>query len=90
MEYQTGYTKVLWYPLCDCTMIVFILEEVLATNYAMWWAPDGEHIAYAVFNDSVVRDFNFPFYGDLSNVYTDIISIAYPKVSWLGLKQGKI
>ena len=58
-----------------------ILEEVLASNYAMWWAPDGEHILYAVFNDSVVRDFDFPYYGDPSNAYTDIISIAYPKVS---------
>ena len=61
--------------------IMLILEEVLATNYAMWWAPDGEHILYAVFNDSVVRDFDFPYYGDPSNAYTDIISIAYPKVS---------
>ena len=58
-----------------------IVEEVLATNYAMWWAPDGEHILYAAFNDSVVRDFNFPFYGDYGNVYTDIVSIAYPKVT---------
>ena len=58
-----------------------IVEEVLATNYAMWWAPDGEHILYAAFNDSVVRDFNFPFYGEYDNVYTDIVSIAYPKVT---------
>lgn len=61
-------------------IIIFILEEVLATNYALWWAPDGEHIVYAVFNDSVVEDYNFPFYGSINNVYTDIISIAYPKV----------
>lgn len=52
----------------------------MASNYALWWAPDGEHIIYAVFNDSIVRDYNFPFYGDYYNVYTDIISIAYPKV----------
>ena len=68
-------------PFCFFVIIVFILEEVLATNYAMWWAPDGEHILYAVFNDSIVRDFDFPYYGDPSNAYTDIKSIAYPKVS---------
>jgi len=59
---------------------MFNLEEVLATNYALWWAPDGVHITYAVFNDSMVRDFNFPIYGNPDNPYTDIISIAYPKV----------
>ena len=80
MAYLTGCMKVLWYLVFTCMMIVFMLEEVLATNYAMWWAPDGEHILYAAFNDSVVRDFNFPYYGDYSNVYTDIVSIAYPKV----------
>ena len=67
---------------------MFILEEVLATNYAMWWAPDGEHILYAAFNDSVVRDYNFPFYGDYSNVYTDIISIPYPKVMYYSVACG--
>ena len=88
-----GVEKVVIYGIPDwvyegtalCHFIFYnnriILEEVLASNYAMWWAPDGEHILYAVFNDSVVRDFNFPYYGDPSNAYTDIISIAYPKVS---------
>jgi len=60
--------------------VVLNLEEVLATNYALWWAPDGGHIAYAVFNDSMVRDFNFPIYGSPDNPYTEIYSIAYPKV----------
>ena len=88
-----GVEKVVIYGIPDwvyegtalCHFIFYdnriILEEVLASNYAMWWAPDGEHILYAVFNDSVVRDFNFPYYGDPSNAYTDIISITYPKVS---------
>lgn len=80
MGYLTGCMKVLWYSVFTCRMIIFILEEVLATNYAMWWAPDGEHLLYAAFNDSVVRDFNFPFYGDYNKIYTDIVSIAYPKV----------
>ena len=82
MEYQTGCMKVLHHYF-QYLVIVFILEEVLATNYAMWWAPDGEYILYAVFDDSVVRDFNFPYYGDPDNAYTDIVSIAYPKVSCL-------
>ena len=81
MEFLIGFMKVLHRAIFVFVKIMLILEEVLATNYAMWWAPDGEHILYAVFNDSVVRDFDFPYYGDPSNAYTDIISIAYPKVS---------
>ena len=69
--------------VCVCLITIFNLEEVLASNYALWWAPDGEHIVYAVFNDSVVIDFNFPFYGNSDNVYTDIVSIAYPKVRYI-------
>jgi len=84
MEYPIGYMKVLHILLFRvCVVTIFNLEEVLASNYALWWAPDGEHIVYAVFNDSVVQDFNFPIYGHPDNVYTDIVSIAYPKVRYI-------
>ena len=55
-------------------------EEMLATDSALWWAPNGTHILYASFNDSQVRDYQFPKYGPEENVYTEIESIAYPKV----------
>ena len=54
-------------------------EEVLSTNYALWWSQDGSKILYGSFDDTQVRDFRFPFYGSRFNQYTDIISIAYPK-----------
>ena len=59
-------------------------EEMLATNFALWWSPDGAQILYASFNDTVVGSFSFPKYGSLEErlQYTEIESILYPKVSF--------
>ncbi|KAL5479676.1 hypothetical protein EMCRGX_G023232 [Ephydatia muelleri] len=54
-------------------------EEVLSSNSAIWWAPDGVKILYAAFNDSLVQDFQFPIYGPQSQIYTTLESIPYPK-----------
>lgn len=59
---------------------VSCVEEVLSTDYALWWSPDGEQIVYLTFNDTNVESFQFPFYGPLRDAYTVIHSIAYPKV----------
>ena len=59
-------------------------EEILATYSALWWAPNGEYLLIARFNDSVVQNFEFPHYGSYldpsKNQYTTIDVIAYPKV----------
>ena len=34
--------------------ILFIIEEIIGDNSAMWFAPDGSRIAYVRFNDSLV------------------------------------
>ena len=34
--------------------ILFIVEEIIGDNSAMWFAPDGSRIAYVRFNDSLV------------------------------------
>ena len=39
-------------------------EEVLGVNYAHYLNDIGDTVAYAQFNDTLVRDFQYPFYGD--------------------------
>ena len=39
-------------------------EEVLGVNYAHYINDIGDTVAYAQFNDTLVRDFQYPFYGD--------------------------
>lgn len=38
-----------------CVYYVYIIEEVLATNYALWWSPGGQYILYFTFNDTLVN-----------------------------------
>ena len=65
-------------------------EEMLSTNFALWWSPDGTRILYASFNDTLVGPFSFPKYGSLEEQlqYTEIESIFYPKVSCLKMFLG--
>ena len=55
-------------------------EEVLSTNFAVWWSGDGSKLLFASFNDSMVKEFSFPIYGPFEDVYTSITDIPYPKV----------
>ena len=66
--------------LCLCLFVLVVAEEVLSTNYALWWSPDGAQILYLSINDTPVRDFMFPLYGPATDQYTQIDTIAYPKV----------
>ncbi|XP_012223654.1 venom dipeptidyl peptidase 4 isoform X2 [Linepithema humile] len=57
-------------------------EEVFASATAMWYAPDGRHLAFATFNDTVVKDMAYFHYGDpgsLEDQYPTEIKIKYPK-----------
>ena len=56
------------------------LEDVLQSRVAHYWSPDGANICFAKFNVSEVPLIKFPYYGESTNVYNDIIEIAYPKV----------
>ena len=42
-------------------------EEVLATNYAMYFSPDGRRVAYAHFDDRSVETFTYQVFGDPYN-----------------------
>lgn len=56
-------------------------EEILGTNSAVWMSRDGLLLAFATFNDSLVEEMRFPWYGSISEtrLYPDIRSLRYPK-----------
>ncbi|KAF4532688.1 hypothetical protein B566_EDAN002924 [Ephemera danica] len=56
-------------------------EEVLSSNLALWFSDDGHMMLYATFNDSLVDELRFPWYGSLEEgkLYPDIRSLRYPK-----------
>ncbi|XP_020277836.1 venom dipeptidyl peptidase 4 isoform X2 [Pseudomyrmex gracilis] len=58
-------------------------EEVLSSATAMWYSPDGRHLAFATFNDTVVKDITYFHYGEpgsLNDQYPTSVKIKYPKV----------
>lgn len=55
-----------------------ILEEVFASNGAIWWSTTGKYFAYAEFNDTEVQKVEFSWYG--SEQYPETMAIPYPKV----------
>ncbi|XP_073988549.1 dipeptidyl peptidase 4 omega isoform X3 [Rhodnius prolixus] len=57
-------------------------EEILESNKALWFSPDGAHLVFATFNDSRTPVMNIPYYGapgDLRYQYTQAVNIRYPK-----------
>ena len=62
---------------------LFITEEVLSADFALWWSGDSQRLLFASFNDTLVGIFEFPIYGPPEDQYTDIEAISYPKVSFV-------
>lgn len=59
------------------------VEEVFSSATAMWYSPDGRHLAFATFNDTVVKEMAFVHYGvpgSLEYQYPTEFKIKYPKV----------
>uniref|UniRef100_A0A8C4QQ79 Dipeptidyl peptidase 4 n=1 Tax=Eptatretus burgeri TaxID=7764 RepID=A0A8C4QQ79_EPTBU len=52
-------------------------EEIFSSNVAMWWSPDGGHLAFAQFNETGVECIEYSWYGE--EQYPKTISIPYPK-----------
>ncbi|XP_041057708.1 dipeptidyl peptidase 4 isoform X2 [Carcharodon carcharias] len=52
-------------------------EEMLSSNNAIWWSPNGRFFAYAEFNDTQVPLIEYSFYGD--GQYPETIKVPYPK-----------
>ncbi|CAG8541103.1 11966_t:CDS:10, partial [Acaulospora morrowiae] len=56
-------------------------EEVLATNFALWWSPDATYIAYIRLNETDVPEYRFPLYlnGMEAGPYVTEVVMKYPK-----------
>ncbi|XP_011154777.2 venom dipeptidyl peptidase 4 isoform X1 [Harpegnathos saltator] len=58
-------------------------EEVFSSSSAIWYSPDGRYLAFATFNDTLVRDMEYTYYGapgSLKDQYPTQVRIKYPKV----------
>ncbi|KAM3956726.1 LOW QUALITY PROTEIN: dipeptidyl peptidase 10 [Aphomia sociella] len=60
-------------------------EEILKSRTALWMSADGHMVLYATFNDSLVHEQKYPWYGaaldtdDPAKTYPEIRSVRYPK-----------
>lgn len=57
-------------------------EEVLEDDFALWWSPDGEHIAYLKANDTLVPEFPITYFlqnDDVFKEYPESREVKYPK-----------
>lgn len=54
-------------------------EEVFEDDTATWWSPDGKLLAFLSFNETAVRTFPLPVYGDPARYpYQRTQNIKYP------------
>ncbi|PID92061.1 MAG: S9 family peptidase [Bacteroidetes bacterium] len=54
----------------------WVYEEEFGFSRGFYWSPDGEMIAFYRFDESRVREFGMPIYGDL---YPESYRFKYPK-----------
>uniref|UniRef100_A0AAG5DCG6 Venom dipeptidyl peptidase 4 n=1 Tax=Anopheles atroparvus TaxID=41427 RepID=A0AAG5DCG6_ANOAO len=57
-------------------------EEILHSNKAIWLSTDGHLMLYTTFNDTLVQEQQFAWYGTPTgdiNLYPEIRSLRYPK-----------
>ncbi|XP_076329096.1 dipeptidyl peptidase 4-like isoform X2 [Tachypleus tridentatus] len=57
-------------------------EEILGKNNPIWWSEDGTRLCFASFDDSLVPEVQYPWYGnymDENNIYPAMVKIRYPK-----------
>ncbi|XP_014669409.1 PREDICTED: prolyl endopeptidase FAP-like [Priapulus caudatus] len=54
-------------------------EEMLNSHVALWWSPSGHRLCYATFNDTNVKSFYLPEYGEGKDHYTTLRDLRYPK-----------
>lgn len=59
-------------------------EEVLGTDAASWFSPDGKFLAFVRFDDTEVSESVYDLYGDLQ--YPQAVHLKYPKVRFIVCK----
>lgn len=58
-------------------------EEIFGANFALWYSPDGEYIAFLSFNETGVETFMIPYFMDNQEIappYPRELELRYPKV----------
>lgn len=61
-------------------------EEVLGTDAASWFSPDGKYLAFIRFDDTDVREAVYDLYGEKSQ-YPESVHLKYPKVRLIVCKR---
>ena len=61
-------------------LIFLFAEEILSSDNALWWSPNGTRVLYGHFDETEVYRYDLAFYGDMSESYVDNRRIPYPKV----------
>ncbi|XP_045540478.1 inactive dipeptidyl peptidase 10 isoform X1 [Papilio machaon] len=63
----------------------FLYEtEILRLDRALWFSPDGQTLLYVTYNDSLVQQHKYPWYGldqQEPPAYPTIKTLRYPKVN---------
>ncbi|KAJ7849979.1 dipeptidyl aminopeptidase [Mycena olivaceomarginata] len=59
-------------------------EEILSSNFALWFSPSSSKLAFLIFDESLVDVFTFPIYNPTENSdevvpYTSEVKMKYPK-----------
>ncbi|KAG6816533.1 hypothetical protein H0H87_005395 [Tephrocybe sp. NHM501043] len=59
-------------------------EEIFSADFALWWSPDATKVAFLVFDETAVDEYNFPIYNptednDVVIPYTSDVTMKYPK-----------
>ena len=54
----------------------WVYEEEFGDDNGMFWSPDGRYLAFMRFDESAVREFSMPMYGEL---YPEPYVFKYPK-----------
>lgn len=59
-------------------------EEIFGNNFALWWSPDGEYVAYMSTNETGVPTYRIPYYMNNQKIAPPSpreLELRYPKVS---------
>ncbi|XP_053385906.1 dipeptidyl peptidase 4-like isoform X1 [Mercenaria mercenaria] len=54
-------------------------EEILSSDNALWFSPEGTYLLYAAFDDRDVYSYELSIYGDMAQTYVMSKILPYPK-----------